>query len=259
MKIAVCVKHVPISENVEIDENNNLVRDNAESDINPCDMNAMEFALQLKQQTEGTIDVYSMGPDIAMASLKKCLAVGADQAYLLSDRRFAGGDTLGTARVLAKALSDNGPYDVIFTGNESADGGTGQVGPMIAEIMNMPDVSETVSIEANGSGGVTIKKSVPDKHMILDVATPVLVTVPFGCNEPTLPTLRTQRQANRVDVPSVDDDQLGLDPSTIGQPAVLSVVTGLTNADYEGNAEMLEGSFTDIASRIGELIDEGRS
>ena len=70
MKIAVCVKHVPTSENVQIDENNNLVRDTAESDTNPCDLNAMEFALQLKQQTEGTIDVYSMGPDIALASLK---------------------------------------------------------------------------------------------------------------------------------------------------------------------------------------------
>lgn len=259
MKIAVCVKHVPISDNVEIDENNNLVRDNAESDINPCDMNAMEFALQLKQQTEGTIDVYTMGPDFAVASLKKCLAIGADQAYLLSDKRFAGGDTLGTARVLAKALSDNGPYDVIFTGNESADGGTGQVGPMIAELMGMPDIAETVSIEANANGGLTIKKNIPDKHIILDVAAPVLVTVPFGCNEPTLPTLRTQRQANKVDVPSIDDDQLGLDPATIGKDAGLSVVTGLSNSEYEGNAEMLEGSFTDIASKIEGLIEEGRS
>lgn len=259
MKIAVCVKHVPISENVEIDENNNLIRDNAESDINPCDMNAMEFALQLKKQTEGTIDVYSMGPDNALASLKKCLAVGADQAYLLSDRRFAGGDTLGTARVLAKAMEENGPYDVIFTGNESSDGGTGQVGPMIAELLSMPDVSETVSITADEQGALAIKKGVPGGNLLLKVAPPVLVTVPFGCNEPTLPTLRTQRKANRAEIPNIDDTQLGLDESTIGQQGAVSIVTSLHSSASENKAERIEGSFPDIAARVTELIEEGRA
>ena len=120
MKIAVCVKHVPISENVEVDENNRLVRDNAESDTNPCDLNAMETALRLKQEAGGTIDVYSMGPENAMASLKKCLAMGADQACLISGRKFAGGDTLGTARVLAEAIQKQGEYDVIFIGKSSS-------------------------------------------------------------------------------------------------------------------------------------------
>ena len=259
MKIAVCVKHVPISENVEIDEHNNLVRDNAESDMNPCDMNAMEFALQLKTQTGGTIDAYSMGPDIALASLKKCLAIGADQAFLLSDRKFAGGDTLGTARVLAKAIADNGPYDVIFTGNESSDGGTGQVGPMIAELLSMPDVSETVAIAACEDGTLAISKHIGDGNLLLNVTPPVLVTVPFGCNEPTLPTLRSQRKANKMEIPSIDDSKLGLDAATIGQPGALSIVTGLTSSSAENSAEVLTGSFPEIAGRISELIEEGRA
>ncbi len=259
MKIAVCVKHVPTSENVQIDENNNLVRDTAESDTNPCDLNAMEFALQLKQQTEGTIDVYSMGPDIALASLKKCLAIGADQTYLISGRKFAGGDTLGTARVLAKAIEDNGPYDVIFTGNESSDGGTGQVGPMIAEILSMPDVSETVSIEAKDDKTLEIRKNVGDGNLVLKVKTPVLVTVPFGCNEPTLPTLRTQRKANRAEIPVIDESMVDLDENLIGKPGALSIVTTVSSASAGRTAEELVGSFEEIAARMDELVEEGRA
>ena len=259
MKIAVCVKHVPTSENVEIDENNNLVRDTAESDTNPSDLNAMESALQLKQQTGGTIDVYSRGPDIALASLKKCLAVGADQTYLISGRKFAGGDTLGTARVLAKAIEDNGPYDVIFTGNESSDGGTGQVGPMIAELLSMPDVSEAVSVEAADDGSLMIKKNVGDGNMVLSVAAPVLITVPFGCNEPTLPTLRTQRKANKAEIPVIDESMVDLDASTIGKPGALSIVTTVSSASAGRTAEEIKGGFPEIAARIDELVEEGRA
>lgn len=258
MKIAVCVKHVPISENVEVDENNRLVRDNAESDTNPCDLNAMETALRLKQEAGGTIDVYSMGPENAMASLKKCLAMGADQAYLISGRKFAGGDTLGTARVLAEAIQKQGEYDVVFTGSESSDGGTGQVGPMLAELLHMPDVSETVEVKA-GNGLLNVKKRVDGGNLLLSVKMPVLLTVPFGCNEPTLPTLRTQRKANRAEIPVVGEDDLDLSAETIGENGALSIVTGLEAASGGNSAEKISGSDDEIAAKLYELLEEGRN
>ena len=259
MKIAICIKHVPTAENVEVnEETHQLIRDTAESDTNPCDLNALEFALQLKNATDGTIDVFSMGPENAMASLKKSLAIGADNAYLLADKRFAGSDTLGTARVLAAGIKTHGPYDVIFTGSESSDGGTGQVGPMIAEIFGMPDVSETVSVTA-ADGRLDIKKRVEGGNMLLHVATPVVLTVPFGCNEPTLPTLRSQRQANKADIPHVDDDALAIDDKTIGMPGALSIVTDVHSASSGRQAEEISGTFGEIAGRIGELIEEGRA
>ena len=261
MKIAVCVKHVPISENVEVDENNRLIRDNAESDTNPCDLNAMETALRLKQEAGGTIDVYSMGPENAMASLKKCLAMGADQAYLISGRKFAGGDTLGTARVLAEAIRKNGEYDVIFTGSESSDGGTGQVGPMLAELLQMPDISEAVEVdEADAAGGsLNVRKRVDGGNLLLSVRMPVLLTVPFGCNEPTLPTLRTQRKANRAEIPVVGEDELDLAAETIGEPGALSIVTGLEAASGGDTAEKITGTDDGIAAKLYELLEEGRN
>ncbi len=138
MKIAICIKHVPVSEDVEIDSVTHSVRRiDATCDMNPCDLNAMEMAAQLKKATDGSIDVYTMGPDGAATSLKKCLALGADEAYLLSDRSFAGRDTLGTARVLADFDTRRCGGETISSNGFDGDYGTGRFDGAFADTGSM--------------------------------------------------------------------------------------------------------------------------
>ena len=116
-----------------------------------------------------------------------------------------------------------------------------------------------VAIEAKDENTLEIRKNVGDGNLVLKVKTPVLVTVPFGCNEPTLPTLRTQRKANRAEIPVIDESMVDLDASIIGKPGALSIVTTVSSASAGRTAEALEGSFEEIAARIDELVEEGRA
>lgn len=259
MKIAVCVKNVPIDGEVEVDpQTHRLIRENAVNDINPCDLNAMELALQLKKAAGATVDVFTMGPDTAASSLKKCLALGADNAWLISDRKFAGGDTVGTARVLAGGIAKTDQYDVIFTGAESSDGATGQVGPMLAQAMGMPSVAEATEVSLLEDGRLAVKKKLSDGSMRVAVKLPCLLTVPFGCNEPERPTLRAQMKANKREIPVLDQNALQLDESKIGMDAALSVVTSLAAAEKKKAAEQLTGTPAEIAAKLTELIQQRR-
>lgn len=259
MKIAVCIKHVPVDGNVEVDpQTHRLIRENSASDINPCDLNAMELALQLKKTTEAVVDVFTMGPDFACSSLKKCLALGADNAYLISDRKFAGGDTVGTARVLAGALAKTESYDVVITGAESSDGATGQVGPMLAQALGMPSVAEATEAALREDGRLAVKKKLSDGSMSLAVALPCLLTVPFGCNEPERPTLRAQMKANKREIPVLDQNTLQLEESGIGMGAALSVVTSLAAAKTKKSAERLTGTPAELAAQLTALVEQRR-
>lgn len=259
MRFAICVKHVPVSDDVEIDPvTHSIRRASAECDINPCDLNAMQMAVDLKKETGASLDVYTMGPDGANASLKKCLALGADEAYLLSDRRFAGGDTLGTAKILADFLKKNGPYDVIFTGAESSDGATGQVGPMLACLMGMADVSDAVCVsrDSDREGFLMVSRKMPGGKLSLRVKTPAVLSVPFGCNEPALPTLRAQMKANRREIHVFT--AADADPAVLDDIEVKSLVTDVCPASASSRAVEITGSAEEIAARICELINERR-
>lgn len=259
MKIAICIKHVPVSDEVEIDPTtHSIIRGSAECDVNPCDLNAMEMAVGLKKAAGATLDVFTMGPDGAKASLKKCLALGADEAYLLSDRAFAGGDTLGTAKVLADFLKKTGPYDVIFTGAESSDGATGQVGAMLAQLLGMADVADAVSAapDPDHEGKLLVSRKVPAGRLSLRVTTPVLLAVPFGCNEPALPTLRAQMKANRREIHTFT--AADADPAVLAQLQVKSVVTDVYPAPKSERAQELTGTPEEITERIRTLVEERR-
>jgi len=259
MKIAICVKHVPMDGNVEVDPaTHKILRDNAECDINPCDLNAMEIAAGLKKASDSTIDVFTMGTDLAAYSLKKCIALGADEGYLVTDRQFAGSDTLGTARVLAAALKKVAAYDVVFCGGESSDGATGQVGPMLAEDLGMADVAEAVAVEPAEEGKLLIKKKVNNGNMLLKVSTPVLVTVPFGCNEPSRPTIRLQMKANKRELHTLTQEDLQLAPEAMGMKSALSIVTDVVAAPERQAATLLEGDASSVASQIAALLEQRR-
>ena len=144
MKLAVCIKQVPSSSEVSVDPvTHNLIREKSGTMMNPSDLNALEMALGIKEENQGVCETaaITMGPPGAQEELRTAMAMGIDRGCLLTDRCLAGGDTIATARALAKGLSRLGTYDLILAGAESSDGATGQVGPMLAEAMGLPHVS----------------------------------------------------------------------------------------------------------------------
>ena len=142
MEILVCIKQVPDTTEIRIDpETNTLIRTGVPSIMNPFDAYAVEQALQLKEMTDGRVTVVTMGPPQAKSILGDALAMGVDDAYLVTDRKFGGSDTLATSYILASVARKLGPFDVILCGKQAIDGDTGQVGPEMAEHLDIPQIT----------------------------------------------------------------------------------------------------------------------
>ena len=185
MKIVVCIKQVPDTNEVKLDPvTNRLIRDGVPSIINHDDKAGIEAALQLRESLNdgSTVTVVSMGPPQADVALREALAMGCDEAYLLSAREFGGSDTCATAIIISAALKKIG-YDLVITGRQAIDGDTAQVGPQIAENLNIPQVSYAEEVSINGDV-VTVKRQYEDRYHIIDVKTPCLLTALAELAEP---------------------------------------------------------------------------
>ena len=176
MKIVVCAKQVPDTTEVKLDpKTNTLIRDGVPSIINPDDKAGIEAALQLKEKVGGTVTVISMGPPQADAALREALAMGCDEAILVTDRAFGGADTWATSSTIAAALKKI-DYDIIITGRQAIDGDTAQVGPQIAEHLGIHQVSYAEEIVDAAEGKVVVKRQFEDRYHVIEVKTPCLIT-----------------------------------------------------------------------------------
>jgi electron transfer flavoprotein beta subunit len=190
MKIVVCIKQVPNTHEVRLDpETGTLIREGVPSIINPDDLAGIEAALAIKDNfakndltAQVLVSVISMGPPQADVALREALAMGCDEAYLISDRAFAGADTWATSGTLAGAIQLLG-YDLIITGRQAIDGDTAQVGPQIAEHLGIPHISYAEGITADESH-ITVKRQYEDRYQLLRAVYPVLVTALSELNEP---------------------------------------------------------------------------
>ena len=185
MKIVVCIKQVPDTNEVKLDPvTNRLIRDGVPSIINHDDKAGIEAALQLKESLNdgSTVTVVCMGPPQADVALREALAMGCDDAYLLSAREFGGSDTCATAIIISAALKKIG-YDLVITGRQAIDGDTAQVGPQIAENLGIPQVSYAEEVSIAGDV-VTVKRQYEDRYHIIDVKTPCLLTALAELAEP---------------------------------------------------------------------------
>lgn len=177
MKIVICIKQVPDTTEIKLNPvTGTLIRDGVPSIINPDDKGGLELALRLKDQFGAHITVITMGPPQADVALREALAMGADRAILLTDRKFAGADTLATSNALAGALR-NLEYDMIVTGRQAIDGDTAQVGPQIAEILDLPQVTYVEQLSVVGPDKYQIRKWTEEGYEIVEVEGKVLVTV----------------------------------------------------------------------------------
>ena len=177
MNIVVCIKQVPDTTEVKINpQTGTLIREGVPSIMNPDDKGGLEFALQLKEQYGAHVTVITMGLPQADAILREALAMGVDRAILLTDRKLGGADTLATSSALAGALRTM-DYDLIITGRQAIDGDTAQVGPQIAEHLDLPQVSYLAHLEYDGNKTFTIRKQTEEGYQVLQMDAPCLVTV----------------------------------------------------------------------------------
>ena len=183
MKIVVCLKQVPDTTVVKIDpKTGTLIRDGVPSIINPEDKHALEAALQLKDNYGAHVTVISMGPPQAKNALREALCMGADEAVLLTDRAFGGADTLATSKAIAAAIKEL-EYDIIFAGRQAIDGDTAQVGPEIAEHLNVPQVTYVQDVKVE-EDGLIVNRALEDGYELIKVQTPVLLTAIEELNNP---------------------------------------------------------------------------
>ena len=259
MNIAVLIKQVPASNDVSVDPVTHcLIRENAEMTVNPSDLNAVTAAIRIKESTGGKVTVFTMGAAVAKKALQTALAMGADEAWLVTDPCFGGGDTLCTARVLAAAIRHTGTYDLVLAGDISSDGATGQVGAMVAEMLGLPCASDARKIDLDGNR-LTVLRNWKSQKVRVRIALPCMVTVGLGSNTPILPTLRSQMKANRVAIPELTNAELGLDPESIGARGTKSIVTDTYAREaVRSSAVMLSTDAAEAAQQIKALLEEER-
>ena len=241
MKIIVCIKQVPNTTEIKIDPvTNTLKRDGVPSIINPDDKAAIEAALQLKESCGASVTVLTMGPPQAEKALREALAMGADEAFLLTDRAFGGSDTLATSTIIAAAVKKLG-CDLVLCGRQAIDGDTAQVGPQIAEHLDIPQITYAAGISYNNETGVlTVKRQFEDRYQTLEVSGLCLVTV--------LSTMVKPRYMNMWDIVAQDEKEIGkitnedlqLDKAIIGLTGSPTKVKATFTKQLDKTVETLE-------------------
>ena len=224
MEILVCVKQVPDTAEVKIDPvKHTVIRAGVPNIFNPFDQNALEGALQLKDADKDNVKVtlLSMGPEQAKDVLREGLAMGADDAYLVSDRKLGGSDTLATGYALAQAvkkvaeLKGIEKFDLVLCGKQAIDGDTAQVGPQIACELGIPQITYARDIKVEGDK-VTVQQENEEGYIVTEANFPVLITAVKDLNEPRFPTIRGTMKAKRREIPTLDAAAIGVDETLIG-------------------------------------------
>ena len=222
MEILVCVKQVPDTAEVKIDpEKHTVIRAGVPNMFNPFDQNALEAALQLKDSQGARVTLLSMGPPQAEDVLREGLAMGADDAYLLTDRKVGGSDTLATGYCLAQAvrkvaeLQGIEQFDIVLCGKQAIDGDTAQVGPQIATELGIPQITYAAEINVDGTT-VRVKQQNEEGYIVTEAQFPVLITAVKELNEPRFPTIRGTMKAKKREIPHLSADDIKVDETKIG-------------------------------------------
>ena len=218
LKIALCVKQVPDTTDIRWTENNTIQREGVESIINPYDVYAAEFALNIKKQLKDVeITVFTMGPNQADEMLRKLLAIGCDKAVLISDRKFAGADTYATGKTISAAIKSELPdFDLIICGQFAVDGDTSQTGPCIAEFLGIPQVTYTQKFEKIDNKSIELKRILEDGIERVKTTYPSLICVLEGKFEPSRPTINGIKYASKQEIRICDAQTIGLEPEQVG-------------------------------------------
>ena len=256
MKVIVCVKQVPdTSGKVAVNPDGTLNRASMATIINPDDKNAVEAALTLKDNTGCEVVVVTMGPPPAEGMLRELLAMGADRGVLVSAREFGGSDTFATSQILAAAIKKIGldADDIVLCGRQAIDGDTAQVGPQIAEKLDIPQVSYAADIKVEGTK-VTVKRMLEDGHMTIETQTPCLLTCIKELNEPRYMSVGGifdcyKKPVDVYDYNTLKDDPL-IEVDTIGLKGSPTNIFKSFTPPQKGVGRMLEGADKNTCAEL---------
>jgi electron transfer flavoprotein beta subunit len=258
MDILVCIKQVPGTSKVEVDPVTGVLkRDGIDSKMNPYDLFALETALRLKEKYGGVIKVISMGPPQAIEVIKEAYMMGADEGTLISDRKFAGADVLATSYTISQGIKKMGHVDLILCGKQTTDGDTAQVGPEIAEYLQVPHIANVVSIEEVKSDSMVVKMDMPNTIEVADIKFPCLLTVDKDIFQPRLPSYKKKlatkdRKVGILSLKDFDDK----DENKYGLNGSPTQVEKIFPPEVNTDKEMWEGTREELSERRTEKLKE---
>jgi len=256
MNIIVCLKQVPGTTDVKIDpETNTLRREGIENVVNPFDTYALEEGIRLRERYGGRVTVISMGPPQAEAMLREAISCGADEAVLISDRAFAGSDTLATSYTLSCAVKKLQDYDLIICGRQTIDGDTGQVGPELSEMLGLPFIAYVSKVEKVSDGHMTVERMVEDGHEVIETPLPTVITVVKEINVPRLPSLRGIMKSKKAELPVWTASDIEVDENRVGLAGSATWVVKVFFPQRVKQGEILEG---EPESQVDALIEKLR-
>jgi electron transfer flavoprotein beta subunit len=261
MNIIVLIKQVPNTTEVKLDpKTGNLIREGIDTIINPDDLHALEAAVTLKEMYGATITVLSMGPPQAIDALSEAMGMGADRAVLLSDRAFAGADTWATSFTLGKAIRKIGEFDLILAGRQAIDGDTAQVGPQVAEFLDLPQVTYVFDIETVNTDNIVVKRKLEDGYERIQCPLPALLTLIGGSRQPRYPLisglLRACRERAPIQVWNAAD--IGVTTAEIGLEGSLTHVIRTFAPKFERQSQLLEGGSYEVAQKLIAAFKENK-
>ena len=253
MNIIVCIKQVPDTANMHSlrinPETNTLMRDTAPAIINPFDENAIEEGIRLKEKYGGEVTVVSMGPLQVEKALRDSIAMGADKAILLTDRAFAGSDTLATSYTLAQAIKKIGKYDIILFGKQAIDGDTAQVGPGVAEILGLPQITFVRKVEIE-NGKLTAETALEDSFEVIEANLPCVLTVTKEINTPRYPSLKGIMRSKKAEIVMWGAKDIETDPERVGSKGSPTWVVRIFTPEMKSKGQMLSGAPEEIVDML---------
>lgn len=257
MNIIVCVKQVPSTNEVKMDsKTNTLIREGVESIINPFDMFAIEEGIRLKEKHGGKVTTLSMGIPSVAELLKETIALGADDAVLLSDRTFAGADSLATSYALYTGVENIGNYDLIICGKQATDGDTAQVGPSLAEKLNIPHVTYVRKILSYDNKTICCERLTDDGYEVIEIDAPAVITVVKEINDPRYPKLKNILASKRHIVKTLTAKDVNADVAQCGLNGSPTQVVRTFIPQSKVSSLFLEGTTADKCEELSNILTE---
>ncbi len=251
MRIIVCVKQVPETGQATWDPvTNTMIREGVPAIINPFDLYAVEESLRIREKLGGEVIALSMGPPQALDALREVVAMGIDDAVLLTDRAFAGADTLATSRTLAAGVVKLGGADLVICGKQATDGDTAQVGPELAHHLRLPFIAYTRKIEEVREVYLRAERMMEFGYETVECALPAVISVVKEINEPRLPSLKGKLRAKKAELRRWTLDDLGMDKATAGLAGSPTQVVKVFTPPPRGTGEVLQGDAEALAEGL---------
>jgi electron transfer flavoprotein beta subunit len=252
MEILVCIKQVPGTSKVEVDEKTGVLkRDGVDSKMNPYDLYALETALRLRKKIGGNVSVITMGPPQATEVVKEAYMMGVDRGALISDRKFAGADVLATAYTISQGIRKMGEFDLILCGKQTTDGDTAEVGPEIAEYLKIPHIANVIKIEEANENEITVEMDMPNTIELNKVSYPCLLTIDKDIFQPRLPSYKKKLETKDKEIKTIClNDFEDKNENNYGLNGSATQVERIFPPSVNNDRETWTGSSEEITSKI---------